>query len=68
MHSNSLAKHFFHIFHPTSLLPVPDALLLVSNRSQNFYQCSILNFLNAEADFENKMFDDLVPQFDRKSL
>ena len=43
-------------------------LLLVSNRSQNFYQCSILNFLNAEADFENKMFDDLVPQFDRKSL
>ena len=40
MHSNSLAKHFFHIFHATSLLPVSDALLLVSNRSQNFYQCS----------------------------
>ena len=42
MHSNSLAKHFFHIFHPISLLPVPDALLLVSNRSQNFYQCTFL--------------------------
>ena len=39
MHSNSLAKHFWHIIHPTVLLTGPDVLLLVSNWSQNFYQC-----------------------------
>ena len=35
-------KHFFYIFHPTSLLPGPDILLPVSNCSQNFYQCSVV--------------------------
>ena len=39
IHSNSLPNHFFQIFHPTSFLPGPDTLLLVSNWSQNFYQC-----------------------------
>jgi hypothetical protein len=44
MHSNSLAKHFWHIIHPTVLLPGPDILLLVSNWSQNFYQCETQEF------------------------
>ena len=42
MHSNSLVKHFCHIIHPTVLLRGPDILLLVSNWSQNFYQCSLV--------------------------